>query len=235
MSRTASSFRNFENLTFERATHLYATNNAVALHNKHMLKKLNMPIACCYAEQRCHQGPSATEDEQLASKVLLCIGQQVILTSNLWVEAGLVNGALGKVISIFYSVDCSPPDLPLFVVVDFYHYNGPTWDASNPTHVPTPPITRGSRRQLPLRMAWGLTIHKAQGMTLQKATIDIGNRDRQGLTFTAISRVRSLNDLCISPSFSYSRYAHMQDNAYVTCRQQEEALLVSKSLHPNPL
>ena len=38
-------------------------------------------------------------------------------------------------------------------------------------------------------MAWGLTIHKSQGMTLKNVTIDIGNIDRQGLTFTAISRV----------------------------------------------
>ena len=48
-------------------------------------------------------------------------------------------------------------------------------------------------------MAWGLTIHKAQGMTLQNVTIDIGNIDRQGLTFTAISRVTSISGLRVSP------------------------------------
>ena len=56
-------------------------------------------------------------------------------------------------------------------------------------NIPIFAITRGSRRQIPLCMAWGLTIHKAHGMTLQNVTIDIGNIDRQGLTFTAISRV----------------------------------------------
>ena len=65
-------------------------------------------------------------------------------------------------------------------------------DVLNPTYVPISPITRGSHRQLPLRIAWGLTIHKAQGMTLQNVIIDIGNNDRQGLTFTAISGVASL-------------------------------------------
>ena len=103
----------------------------------------------------------------------------------------------------------------------------------NPTYVPISPITRGSHRQLPLRMACGLTIHKAQGMTLENVTIDIGNTDRQGLTFTEISRVTSLSGLHISPSFSFSRYSQMQDNPFVQCRKQEERLLASKYLKEN--
>ena len=115
-----------------------------------------------------------------------------MLTPNLWVQAGLINGSLGKVIVIVYNSNEQPPSLPYFVVFEFLYYKGPLWDSLNPTYVPISPITRGSRRKLPLRMAWGLTIHKAQGMTLQNVTIDIGNTDRQGLTFTAISRVASL-------------------------------------------
>ena len=46
-------------------------------------------------------------------------------------------------------------------------------------------ITRAPCKQLSLQMAWGLTIHKAQGMTLQNVITDIGNTDRQKLTFTA--------------------------------------------------
>ena len=91
-----------------------------------------------------------------------------------------------KFISIFYNSNNQPPTLPSFVVIEFIQYKGPPWDASNPNYVPILPIIRGSRRQVPLRMAWGLKIHKAQGMTLQNATIDIGIIDRQGLTFTAI-------------------------------------------------
>ena len=87
--------------------------------------------------------------------------------------------------------------------------------------------------KLPLRMAWGLTIHKAQGMTLQNATIDIGNIDKQGLTFTTISRVKSLSGLHISPTFSFSKYSWMQDNPYVQHRKEEESLLSSKSLQAN--
>ena len=79
-------------------------------------------------------------------------------------------------------------------------------------------------------MAWELTIHKSQGMTLPKATIDIGTMERQGLTFTALSRVPSLKDLHISPSFSYDRYKCMQDNPPVNVRKNAETLLQSLEL-----
>ena len=82
-------------------------------------------------------------------------------------------------------------------------------------------------------MAWGLTIHKAQGMNLQNVTIDIGNIDRQGFTFTTISRVTSLSSLRISPSFSFSKYSRMQDNPFVQRRKQEEILIASKYLKAN--
>lgn len=179
--------------------------------------------------------PTTTEDEQLPAKVLLCNEQKVMLTSNLWVHAGLVNGALGKVISIFYSMDSKPPELPSFTVVDFRQYKGTPWDISHPTYVPISPITRGTRRQIPLQMAWALTIHKSQGMTLDKATVDIGTRERQGLTFTAISRVRSLADIHINLAFPFSRIAQVHKNPYLKRRQQEESLLASKSIQDNTL
>ena len=115
-----------------------------------------------------------------------------MLTTNLWIGVGLVNDSLGKVMNIVYNSNEQTPTLPSFFVVEFLHYKGALWDTCNPTYVPISPTTRGTRRKLPLRMAWGLTIHKAHGMTLQNATIDIGNIDRQGLTLTATSRVKSL-------------------------------------------
>ena len=54
-------------------------------------------------------------------KVLLAIGQQVMLTDNLWVQARLVNDSLGKVIDIVYKSNEQPPTLPSFVVVEILH------------------------------------------------------------------------------------------------------------------
>ena len=74
-------------------------------------------------------------------------------------------------------------------------------------------------------MSWALTIHKSQGLTLQRTTIDIGTTERQGLTFTAISRVKTLDNLRIEPPFSFDRYARMKDNPYTIIRKKEESQL----------
>ena len=79
-------------------------------------------------------------------------------------------------------------------------------------------------------MAWALTIHKSEGMTLPKATIDIGTMECQVLTFTALSRVPSLKDLHISLAFSYDPYKHMQDNPHVNVRKNAKTLLQSMEL-----
>jgi len=45
---------------------------------------------------------------------------------------------------------------------------------------------------------------------------------QQGLTFTAISRVKAIDGLHIAPPFSFQCYAKMKDNKYVTIRKKEE-------------
>ena len=50
--------------------------------------------------------------------------------------------------------------------------------------------------QFPLRVAYAVTIHKSQRMTLSKAIVELGNYDFiRGLTFVAISRVRGIEDI----------------------------------------
>ena len=79
-------------------------------------------------------------------------------------------------------------------------------------------------------MAWALNIHKSQGLTLTRSTIDISNTECQGLTFTAMSRTTTLEGMRIAPSLSFDRYAKMKDTSYVTLRNKEEACLRSLSL-----
>ena len=100
------------------------------------------------------------------------------MTCSLWVEAGLVNGALGRVQNIFFSDGSKPPQLPMHATVSFDDYIGLPWDIRYPNIVPITPVYRGNHKQIPLCMAWALTIHKSQGLTLQRATIDIGNVER---------------------------------------------------------
>ena len=68
----------------------------------------------------------------------------------------------------------------------FSDYIGLPWDIRYPNIVPIKPICSGNCKQIPLHMGWALTIHKSQGLNLQRETIDISNAERQGLTFTTI-------------------------------------------------
>lgn len=156
--------------SFDLALHLYPTTQAVANHNVNKQHANGQPVAVIKA---IHTGPGASKassEDAGGLEPVICIthGARVVLCANLWVDVGLVNGALGTVMAICYDSGQCPPDLPVAVMVRFDSYAGPTLADGTvpitPQHCSWFSTTKQcSRLQLPLKLAWAATIHKAQG------------------------------------------------------------------------
>jgi ATP-dependent DNA helicase PIF1 len=226
---------------FKDSTLVLPTWDDVDAVNMEKLRSLNCPIAKIKA---VHTGGSEAKNADsdtakgLESQLLLAKGACIMLTANLWTKFGLVNGSIGYVQDIIFEKE-GPPYLPSVIFIKFDNYQGPTIRTLDGIEVvPIIPVQRSweskkgqicSRLQFPICLAWALTTHKSQGLTIKRATVGLGKKEfAAGLSFVAISRVRSLEDLLFR-SFSYERLERIKNCKRLQERKEEEIRLLSMS------
>jgi ATP-dependent DNA helicase PIF1 len=121
---------------------------------------------------------SWAESLKIPEKIELCIGAQVILTANLSVEEGFVNGSRGMVTGF-----AEEGVIVLFKHGDQIIIQPYTYIDENDEVI--------FASLIPLKLAYALTIHKSQSLTLDAATIDLGpGIFTYGQAYVALSRVR---------------------------------------------
>lgn len=169
------------------------------------------------AAERRREQESLLRSSPCAETLFLKRGARVMLCANLDVENGLCNGAMGEVIG-FQNNHITTLVAPTASAAASATTTGATITTVNVVH--KWPIIRffGSKvvrvimpqlyqsalmptlgfHQVPLKLAWAMTIHGAQGATLDRAEVDVGSRVfTVGQTYVALSRVRSLAGLTL--------------------------------------
>lgn len=126
---------------------------------------------------------SCLAHEQLRLK----IGAEIMCIKNN-MELGYVNGSRGKVIG--FEKETRNP------IIELYNnrkiiLKPELWAIEEDGKI------KASISQIPLRLAWAITIHKSQGMSLDNAEIDLGSTFAYGMGYVALSRVRTLEGISL--------------------------------------
>jgi len=181
-----------------RPTKLYAKNVDVNKENDLELNKLADDGREFYAYEMTFETPlhlfkrrsflidKMTKRCPVNARIEICVGAQVMLAKNIDLPAGLANGSRG-IVTGFLS------NMP---IVQFLNGERRTilieeWDMEE----------RGQRvaraYQIPLRVAYAISIHRSQGGSLDYAEIDLSEVFEYGQAYVALSRVKSLKGLSI--------------------------------------
>lgn len=237
--RVLGALDNIEKVLFSGAVALMSTRKEVKIFNARKILEMDMPVYRCVAKHNVLPSimsavkklPSESGGDSYPY-LLLGIGVRLMITKNLWLQAGIVNGSMGTLKGIVEGNEAD--SLPICILVELDSYSGPPFIGLHPTVIPICPFHvhfeykghQCTRIHFPVVLAWGLTIHKSQGLTLKKIIVDLGEKERQsGLTFVALSRVKHLHDLAFLNFFPFTRLSCIATHKNTKDRLEEERRL----------
>jgi ATP-dependent exoDNAse (exonuclease V) alpha subunit len=204
---------------------IHTHNGTVDNENRKKLDQIKEQHREWRSRDQGQMGPLNTLQRNcLAPEVLvLKKGAQVMLLWNIATEEGLANGSLGVITGF-----CEETGLPIV-----WFQNGSedrierrTWTITHGEEV------LASRSQIPLRLAWAITAHKCQGMTLDSVKVSLSKSFSPGQAYVALSRCRTLEGLYIQ-DIDYNRItAHPDALAFYGIKDPERCRDCN-GIHPN--
>jgi len=159
--------------------------------NEKMLSSLSGPQVTYDA---VYEGDCSCLKDAIDPKVTLKVGAQVVFINN--DEGGLwANGTMGVVSDL-------RPDVVSVILEngEEVQVERETWEATDLTYDRvmrrTVAVVKGYLKQMPLKVAWAITIHRSQSMTYRRAVVDLGRGAfSAGQVYVALSRVKDLSGL----------------------------------------
>ena len=177
------------NISAFKPTKLYTHNADVDLINEKELAEINeQEITFVMTGDGPLNLVEILKKSSIATQVLkMKKGAEIMCIKNNF-EMGYVNGSRGKIVD--FELDTRYP------VVELYSGQRVTlkpesWSIEEEGRI------KASIKQIPLRLAWAITIHKSQGMSLDNAEIDLGKTFTYGMGYVALSRVRTLEGIIL--------------------------------------
>ena len=208
-------------------------------------------------EQKVTQYKDALKDHRLPTHLTLKVGAKVVLLSNLNPSGGLVNGSQGEVLKFVDTEAWFRPEPEVnwsasrkaehAKVADFQMKRGlvcPVVRFKNGKIVTIQPVAQQSlhgpshdkyvvcRAQIPLALAWALSIHKSQGMTLNSVEVSSDAIFESGQLYVGLSRATKLEGLTVT---GYSREQLAMDEDVLEFYQTAPWEDLGPSNMPRPL
>ena len=180
----------------EYVIHLTGTNRDADAYNTYQLHSLEGEL---YTFKATSTGAFDRRTEPAPRQLTLKIGAQVMMTSNDR-EKRFINGTVGRVEDIGFMGENPVVSVRLhnkkLVDVGVNSWEMFKFSYSERSRRITTEVA-GTYTQLPLILAWGITIHKSQGKTFDRLAIDLPRSFAHGQTYVALSRATSLEGIVL--------------------------------------